>query len=218
MENTPSFLGYFYAQQSDWPNALEQYHKAIEINPHFFWNYYNLALVCHRTGRYRESNEFAQMALQKKPDIAMLVVNKSPEFRQVWRYIGDMETVAMRNLKAGFEDSFILMAANYYHMKSYDQALGLISTAAPSNHRRELDRLLYAGLSAYGLGRYEMSVMFLQELVKQDPRYAAGWRAMALSLEALGKNDIARQAYLKAGSESEENPQEPVLEIPLRLF
>jgi len=60
-------LGYCYHYLNDDPKAVRFLKKSIEVDPDYFWNYYNLAVIYINESRYREASDMLQKALTVDP-------------------------------------------------------------------------------------------------------------------------------------------------------
>ena len=60
-------LGYCYHYLNDDPKAINFLKTAIQNDPDYFWNYYNLAVIYINESRYQEATDLLQRALQVNP-------------------------------------------------------------------------------------------------------------------------------------------------------
>jgi len=63
-------LGILFAEQQKPDDAIEQFDKAIALDPKYVWAYFNDALVLRERGRAREAAERMNEAVRLRPDIA----------------------------------------------------------------------------------------------------------------------------------------------------
>lgn len=64
------YRGIEYRRQNDNNLALEEFTKAIELDPDYYFAYYNRALVFYQRGEFENSLEDYTMALELNPDNA----------------------------------------------------------------------------------------------------------------------------------------------------
>src|SRR3989338_6396246 len=55
-------MGFFYYHLGDKDKALAAYQRAIELNPLYFWSYYNKGLIHFENGEYAQSLELFRSA------------------------------------------------------------------------------------------------------------------------------------------------------------
>lgn len=68
------FCFYYLGQET---KAIEAYQKAIELNPHFFWFYYNLGVIYSKSDQHALAMEYFQKAAQTKPQVALAFIRSS---------------------------------------------------------------------------------------------------------------------------------------------
>jgi tetratricopeptide (TPR) repeat protein len=57
-------VGYCAYYRGDLKKSVESYQKALSINPHFFWYYYNLAVIYFQQKNYKDSQAMIDQALK----------------------------------------------------------------------------------------------------------------------------------------------------------
>lgn len=69
--------GYFSYRLNDYDQAIAAYQKAIELNPHFLWFYYNLGLLHFKKGDYKTTVELLNTALKTRTDFSLMFIDSS---------------------------------------------------------------------------------------------------------------------------------------------
>jgi len=101
-------------------------------------------------------------------------------------------------LKNGYRDSYVLLVASQYQLKNYPEVLLLAEKGIDANLEKGGALHYYAGLGSYQLKEYEHSFSFLKESIRRDPNDAQAYYHLGLSLQALGKKQMAEETFQKA--------------------
>jgi len=119
----------YYLGSTD--EATTQLELAAQLNPHFFWAYYNLGVIYFKQGDFLKS---AMMLVQglplKKTTLGLL--SKRPFYWQIWRNIKNPPQVLIRNLDQGEQDAALLLAACYLKAGGYAQVLTICQSIISS--------------------------------------------------------------------------------------
>ncbi|HLF18691.1 MAG TPA: hypothetical protein VI749_07355 [Candidatus Omnitrophota bacterium] len=192
------FQGYFYAKAEYFDKAIEAYELAVKDNPYHFWSYYNLALLYHRKEDFLTSNNLLHQALVTNPKATFYVINQMPLYRQIWKHIPAPGEVIMSNLKKGIQDCFALLIINLYNLKEYEGLLKVFPMALEKDFSRKAFYYYYAGLASYQLKRYELALLFLQEVIKHDNQNKKAFYYLALVYMESGNEKMADAAMQRA--------------------
>jgi tetratricopeptide (TPR) repeat protein len=113
--------------------AVVQYGKSMEINPYFFWSYYDLGVIYFQQGDFLSSATILNKALSLRKDITLSILYQSPFYRQIWHEMANLPQIFEINLSEGQEDTMLLLAACFVNAGGYDQALQIIQSVGKSN-------------------------------------------------------------------------------------
>ncbi len=104
-------LGYCYHYLGDDPKAIKFLKTAIQYDPDYFWNYYNLAIIYIRGAHYRQASDLLQGAVKVDP-VKSLKSLFSSQFVYL-PLLGEDPSKALaqdsQHLKKTYEMSFILI-------------------------------------------------------------------------------------------------------------
>jgi tetratricopeptide (TPR) repeat protein len=97
--------------QGQIPQAEEAYQKAIELNPHFFWFYYNLGVIHMKDNNYPAAMAAFKQGLQTRPEHALYYIQTSEKVylpilkstRDLWGW------EPQDQLKQGYQDCLGLL-------------------------------------------------------------------------------------------------------------
>ena len=70
-------LGFCSYYLGDKEKAIKSYIKAIELNPDFFWYYYNLGIIYWKSHQWQLSRQYLQKAIQVKPQETLKFIYSS---------------------------------------------------------------------------------------------------------------------------------------------
>src|SRR6185436_367433 len=58
------FLGFCYQYLGKIPEAAQAFQQAIQLDPNFFWSYYNLGVILFNKGDYKGASQLFKRALE----------------------------------------------------------------------------------------------------------------------------------------------------------
>lgn len=110
-ENADAYYmkGYCYAQKGLLGQAQKSFQQAIDLNPHFFWGYYNLGMVSLKLGQWDAAVESFHKALGTKPEITIKIMLTSKVFQQLLVQIDQPGKILSINLKTAYKDCYQLI-------------------------------------------------------------------------------------------------------------
>jgi tetratricopeptide (TPR) repeat protein len=103
-------LGYCEFHSGNPEAAIEQFQKSIDLNPDFFWSYYNLGVIYLRQGDFLKSAFILNKALTLRKELTLVSLHQDPFYAQIWRYLEDPGKILESNLNEGIQDSARLLA------------------------------------------------------------------------------------------------------------
>lgn len=136
-------LGYCEYYRGDIDEARTQYERSIDLDPYFFWSYYNLGVIYFRQGDFLKSAEVLNKAFSLKNEISLGVLHQNPFYQQIWRYIDNPGQILESNLSEGQKDAALLLADCLVRAGARPQALQIIQGVGQSGPwHQELWKLL----------------------------------------------------------------------------
>lgn len=115
-DDTKAMLGFCYYHLGQYGKALSSYKKSIDLNPHFFWSYYNLGVLYFQKGDYQEAAEMFKKAIATKPDISVKIIFSSKLYREILNTVKNPRGAIEKSLKRGY--------LNCYRMLQRAEVLG----------------------------------------------------------------------------------------------
>ncbi len=192
-------LSYFYQGKMD--KAEESLNKAVESNPEVFWFYYNQGIFYYRNKNYPKSIESFQKALKCDPKNTIQFMVSSRIYLPIFLASkADLNNEMSRRLQEGYSWAYQFMINGYLQQKDYQNVLKVSMIGMQTGLDRSWVYLYYVGLAAHFLNDFKTAGYYLQESIKQNPNYANSYYYLGLSIQALGKNDLANSLFERAKS------------------
>jgi len=125
-------VGYCYHYLNDDPKAIKFLKIAIQHDPEYFWNYYNLAIIYFNESRYQDTASLLQEAFKISPKVSFYRMFKS-EYVYVPLLSGPNEKIvfedAATHLREVYQSSVVLMQILNQSKNSQEQqeALGRLN-------------------------------------------------------------------------------------------
>jgi len=101
--------GYCYTQKGHLSQAQKSFQQSIDLNPQFFWAYYNLGMVSLKLGQWDTAIESFHKALSTKPEITVKIMLTSKVFQQLLVQIDQPGKILSINLKTAYKDCYQLI-------------------------------------------------------------------------------------------------------------
>jgi len=195
-------LGYcsYYLNREE--AAIKAYRKAVEMNPHFFWFYYNLGVIHFRKESHQEAIELLSKALLLKPEHAFRFIFLSQRIYLPILLTQDkfkVEEIMKAQLKQGYHDSYMMLILSFYELKDYAKmAQAAIRAIDFKIGDDDGSFFYYAAIAFYELKQFDKATYFLKKCLQKNPQYADAYHYLGLSSDALGFREIATKLLKQA--------------------
>jgi len=215
-------LGYCQFHLGKPEEAIKLYKKAIEINPHFFWFYYNLGVIYYKQGSFKEASAMFDRAIETDPEAVLVFIFNS---KRIYLPLlasesGKPEKFLLRQVKSGFMDVFKGAVISHFQSKAYEKVL----TAAFLGINTKADKTdffyYYAGVAAIELGDVESGVTLLKEAVQRNPNNIDTYKYLAAGFKTAGHQEVASRLLMqKSVIEKAKQAQKTAqFDVELKLF
>lgn len=97
--------------------ALAEEQKAVELQPRYFWAWYNLGIMEYHNGRFGEAAEAFKRALNLRPELAGRVIATSRVFLEVARAIDAAAVLTPQRTQEGYRDALLMYNASVSRLK-----------------------------------------------------------------------------------------------------
>jgi len=192
-------LGYVYHRRGQEENAIENYKKALELNPHFFWFYHNLALDAYNKGDYKKTVQLVSDAIgSTNLDSNQSFIFLSKVYRPILRYIPDAEDFVKGNLKTGYRGAYTLLILSLDHLNQNEEQLARSLQAIHSSFGRKDFFYYKAGVAAYKMGYIKLATDYFQKSLQIDDNNVDAIEYMARCWRKVKRDNVARLAEERA--------------------
>jgi len=213
-------LGYSYYYLGEQAKAIERYEKAIQLNPRYFWFYFNLATIHFKSGHYEKTVELLSRAIEEHPVLTLKLTVSSKEHKRIILGIKNVEKALTQRTERGYTKAYVLLIAAHYQMGHYKDVVEL---AAQALHRKIDETTLfysYIGLASVHLGEYSEAKKVLKEMISADPENAQNYRDILKVIEKEIKEKRGKRGLsdAKALADLQERIEEVGHQIALQIF
>jgi len=185
--------GIVNAEMQQWDAALEDYDKALDLDPADYELYVRKAKVLEKTGKPQDAISdllFAEELHPDNPDIAYNLGN-------VYLSVGDTERALARygnalKQKPDFDDCWAAQADAFAKANRMDDALESLNRAVACAKQEQERFYLRRGTLEQTMGKPEAALGDFQAAAEKDPKLAPAWLGAAKILADLGRAEEAR--------------------------
>lgn len=191
-------LGFVHYHMGNKDKALAAYQRAIELNPLYFWFYYNKGFVHFERGEYTQALGLFRDAMSTSPDTAMSFIYMSKVFIPVREVTQDYQGTINVRLHKAYRECYKLVLMSQYFMKDYRGVLNSANYAMKENFEDKSFFFHYAGIAAYHLGEYRSAASLLQQSIQGNSGTRESFEYLAAAWEALGRPELAMPFTIEA--------------------
>ncbi len=186
-------LGFCYYHNGNLDQAILHFQKAIDLNPRFFWHYYNLGVIYSQSGRYQLANELLKRAVALRPEETIKALYRSKIYQQILSEWQGGAPDLIGQLKSGYIQAVQMIIANHYQLAHYSEMLFFTQQALSTGWDQRGEFSYWAGLAAFKMQDFEEALRYFQEsLDKNSQNKKAAYQA-GLCLRELGREDSAKK-------------------------
>lgn len=138
IDSTHFLLGFCKYYRNDIDAARGEFEESVQLNPYFFWSYYNLGVIYFNQGDFLKSAEILSKAISVDNEITLAVLHQNSFYQQIWLRLADPGQTLEENLRDGKKDALLVLADCMLKGGFYSQSLEIISSAekASFNHQQ----------------------------------------------------------------------------------
>jgi len=191
-------LGNVYKSQEKHKDAVEEYKKALLLNPKNIKAINNIAFIYDTTGKKKEAIEFYEKALDINPDDAVVCLNIGNAYYgigQPKKAVSFYEKSIQIN--PYYAKGFFNLGNTYYKMGLMDKAEKMINRAIV------LDPDFVDGYNNLGMlyrrtERYREAIAVFKKAVRIDPVYSRGYVNLGITYMDIDDKNAALESLQKA--------------------
>ncbi len=119
-------LGFGLYYLGKYPKAAADFKKAIELQPDFFWFYYDLGVIYFKQGNYEQAIASLQSALKTDPQKALdFIKNSSVVYKSILLEDKSWALQTKERLGDGYRRAYKLLLLSYDHLNNFRGAVDL---------------------------------------------------------------------------------------------
>ncbi len=186
---TYGILGFCYYWLGRKKGAEDNFLRAIELNPNFFWYYYNLGIIYFQQGKYESAVKMFDRALTLSPGLSLMYI-RSPKtlHRSILKTDKNFALGIEHRLYQARCKAELLRIASYYYLGEYKHTVILAQRYISLNKCNDKDCCLcFLGMALYELGAYGKAIYFLKQSFKEGG-YAEGYEYYSRIISRFGAN------------------------------
>lgn len=184
-------LGFSYYYLGKTKQAIYAYERALEANPNNLWFYHDLGMIYFKNGEHEKAADYFKKALMVNADITLASILSSRVYIPIFQLMDGSDTIVADNIKKGYQHCYQMMVLLEYRSNRFEEALRGAQYAIKTNTEPKDFFYYFAGLAAYQLKDYKMSLYFLQESIKINPKNPESFHQLAILWRTLGKEELA---------------------------
>ncbi len=104
-----ALLGYCLYRSGHMEEAIASYEKAIALNPHYFWSWYDLGLIYYQLGDFDKAAVFLQQALKAPPEATLQALTASKLYSDILTSTAFSAFNAVDHLRQGYARAQVIL-------------------------------------------------------------------------------------------------------------
>ncbi len=195
-----SILGYLYDLSGDSQKAIKAYKACLDLNPNYFWPWYNLGIGAFKKGNYSKAVEYFQTALERNVNINMLLLIRAKVYSDIRLTDANFTNYDFEQaIDEGRENSYIFLMESLFKLGQYPKIFNVAMLGLKEEHVSHPDIFyFYAGKAAYHQKMYGEAFSVLELALKNNPVNSDAIYYAALTLDNMGRKSEAAEYYKKA--------------------
>ncbi len=186
-------IGTAFFRLKKYDNAINNYDKAIEIDPKNALGWNNKGTALNTQGRYEEAIHYYDRALEIDPEFADPWNGKGTALKFQGRYEEAIHYYDRAlEIDPEYVDAWSNMGLAFSDLGRYEEAIFCFNRALEidPNHGNAWNNM---GLAFSDLGRYEEAIHYYDRAIEIDPNHAYRWDNKAIALAKLERYEEAIQ-------------------------
>jgi len=138
-----TLLGVSHYYLGNQERAVTSFLKAKELDPKFFWNYYNIGFIYFKNKNFQKAAYYLKLAIDCDPEYAHKALFTSSLYNQtVFTSVNNLEDYLAINVRMGFIDAYAMLGFCLKGMGKIKESDDILIFAAKS--RKELHKDMIA--------------------------------------------------------------------------
>jgi len=106
---------YYHARRNE--EAVVSFHRAIQLDPDYFWTLYNLGVIYFNQGQYQQAAGMFKRALSLKREVTLKAIFASKIYGEIILSAKNFDYTIEKNLQVGYQDAYRLLIFSEDQMK-----------------------------------------------------------------------------------------------------
>ena len=189
------YIANCYLSNDNLNESLQNFDKAIEINPRFERAWHNKGVALWSLGRFEEALEAFNKTIEINPRFEGAWSSKGNALRSLGRSEEALEAYDNAiEINPRFEEAWYNKGSTLCILGRSEEALEAYDTAIEINPRFE-EAWCNKGVALRSLGRFEEALEAYDTTIEINPRYEDAWYNKGYTLWSLGRSEEALEAY-----------------------
>ena len=103
-----AMLGFCYYYEGKKKEALDHYINAVRLEPNYFWNNYNLAVLYLQNKDPQKAIEYLSKAVSVDIEYSLKLTLASSVYRNIWSRMKDPKSRVINGLRSGYSKAFYM--------------------------------------------------------------------------------------------------------------
>ena len=191
-------IAYSFGEKEDYIKEIENYNKALELNPGYEDAWKNKGIALRNLKQYEEAIKCYDKALELNPKDEDAWKSKGIAFSNMGKYEEAIKCYDKAlELNPKDEDAWKSKGIAFSNMGKYEKAIKCYDKALeldPGYERAWNNK----GIAFSNMGKYEKAIKCYDKALELDPGYERAWNNKGKALRSLGKYEEAMKCYDKA--------------------
>ena len=198
------YLGSSYYQIGDFPSAIQDYDKAIELNPYDAGSYNNRGVVYQQLEEYERAIQDYDRAIELDIRDAGVYNNRGVAYDKLGQYERAIQDYD-RAIELDIQDAGVYnnRGLSFFNLKRYERAIQDYDRAIEINPQHA-SAYFNRGAAYYKLGQYEHAIQDYDKAIELKPQYVGAYNNRGVAYVQLEQYEQAFHDFNKA---IEINPQ-----------
>ena len=190
--------GLAYGEIKQHERAIENYNKAIELNPNLAEAYNNRGVAYYEIKQHERAIEDYNKAIELNPKYAMAYYNRGNEYGEIKQHekaIEDYNKAIELNPK--YADAYNNRGNAYREIKKHEKAIEDYNKAIELNPKYAM---VYSnrGVAYGGLKQYAKAIEDFSKAIELNPKYADAYNNRGVAYREIKQHEKAIEDYNKA--------------------
>jgi tetratricopeptide (TPR) repeat protein len=200
--------------------AIAEYKRALLKAPYFIWFNYNLGILYYQKKDYTNAAKYFNEAVRSEADVVLRFIMASKLYMDALTSVPGFNQTLAERLSEGYRDSYKMLVLSYFHQKRFNELIVMADVAV--NQKLDDDGFFYyyLGVGAFNSQQLERAALYFREVLTKNPQSAEAYYYLALTLKAMGREELAVPALQKAEilGQAKGPSYEAVKNLRIRLF